>query len=353
MIYAGLCGFGNRVARRGVDSLAHEVARQVLPDGGHIGRSPEIHARALAILIDARGMISAAGRGVPSWLDTAIAGMGPMLRFFCHGDGGVALFNGAKPLPATFLDALLGRAKSGESPPVHARHSGYGRLAVGDTLVLVDLGDPAPAPFDRDAHAGTLSFEMSYGRERIIVNCGSRDDGEWHDAARTTAAHSTAVVDDTNSSEIVSNQGTGRRAHVSEVTLESVDGNHWIAASHDGYLPSLGIIHRRRLYLAAGGDDLRGEDTLAGVSTSEFAIRFHLHPDVRASLVQNAAAALLRVPSGAAWRMQAVNGALSLADSIYLGDSGAARRAEQVVLSGRLGGQETVVKWALRRIDHR
>jgi len=111
--------------------------------------------------------------------------------------------------------------------------------------------------------------------------------------------------------------------------------------------------------LEAAGDDLRGEDLLlrqgdAARDGRGFAIRFHLHPSVKASLVQNGAAALLRLPSGAGWRLRAQGGTLSLAESVYLGHAGETRRSEQVVISGALAPQTAAeaasVKWALQRI---
>ena len=57
-----------------------------------------------------------------------------------------------------------------------------------------------PRGADRFAHAGTLSFEMSVGRDRLIVNCGAAPaaEADWRDALRATAAHSTLVPADTN-----------------------------------------------------------------------------------------------------------------------------------------------------------
>ena len=347
LVYAGLCGFGRRPMRRGLGILTRELPVQVLPDGGHVERCPERHARALATLVDIAGMLAVGAAATPPRLTEAIAAMTPILRLFRHGDGGLAHFNHGKWLSPALIDVLLSRAAVRADPPMEAPSAGFVRLAAGDTLLLVDAGAPPPAPFDRQAHGGTLSFEMSSRRERLVVNCGARDDGAWRDAARATAAHSTVVVNDTNSSELLAN-GIGRRPTHVDRRVESADGNHWVTASHDGYRSNFDVLHRRRIYVAADGNDIRGEDTLTGGS-GDFAVRFHLHPDVRASLVQNAAAVLLQTAAGSAWRMQA-NGTLRLAESVYFGDGSAPRRSEQIVLTGTHGGGETVVKWAFRSI---
>jgi uncharacterized heparinase superfamily protein len=218
------------------------------------------------------------------------------------------------------------------------------------TLVIADSGPPAPAGYDGHAHAGTLSFEMSVGRERLIVNCGAHHGrGDWWQAQRSTAAHSTLVVDDTNSSVFSPDSGLVRGPRTVTCKRDEAEGNAWLDMSHDGYLPTFDLIHRRRLFLAGGGDDLRGEDRLIGGGKRPFAIRFHLHPDVTASLAQNGQAALLRLPSGAGWRLRVTGAPVSLSDGVYLGRRDEIRRTQQVVISGEKGEGEAVVKWAIAR----
>ena len=78
--------------------------------------------------------------------------------------------------------------------------------------------------------------------------------------------------------------------------------------------------------------------------------RFHLHPTVRASLVKNSQAVLLRLPSGLGWQFHAEGGVIGLHDSVYFGAGGRRRRTEQVVLSSTTSGDLRVLKWAFRRI---
>ena len=99
------------------------------------------------------------------------------------------------------------------------------------------------------------------------------------------------------------------------------------------------------------GDDIRGEDRLSGGGNRPFALRFHLHPSVQVSAVQGGEAALLRLGSGAGWRLRATGGALAIEDSVYGGVEAGLRRSSQIVISGRAGadGTPAIVKWALRR----
>ena len=112
------------------------------------------------------------------------------------------------------------------------------------------------------------------------------------------------------------------------------------------------MIHRRRLYLAANGGDLRGEDSLAGAGQRKFAVRFHLHPTVTASLAQDGESVLLRLGDGGGWRFRASGGATGLQESVYLGLEGETRRTNQIVVSGAALNGEALVKWAITQTNN-
>ena len=173
--------------------------------------------------------------------------------------------------------------------------------------------------------------------------------GEWWTAQRATAAHSTLVVNDTNACVFAADTGLVRGPVNVTCRRDESEGNTWLEMSHDGYAAPYGVIHHHRLYLTAGGEDLRGEDRIEGDTTQPFVLRFHLHPDVNVSVAQNAQAAILKLPSGGWWRMRARGGAISLADSIYMGKRGEARRAQQIVVTADPQAADHTVRWAITR----
>jgi len=368
LIFAGSALPGGAAWRQqGLEILRRELARQIHPDGGHIERNPSRHMAVLRDLIDIRGALArvapdaASGeeagerRAVPNELTAAIEALVPILRMYQHGDGGLALFNGALEEEAWRVDLVLQRAGGPRRPSEEAPDCGFQRLRAGRTTVLADTGTPPPRGLDSHAHAGALSFELSAGRERIIVNCGARpSDPVWRGAQRATAAHSTLVLGDTNSTQLLSS-GLGRAARIIYCRREEKEGRIWLETAHDGYARGFGAIHRRRLCLSPDGGDLRGEDCLEPlghrVTRGLFAIRFHLHPGVRASLAQGGDSVLLRPPKGDGWRLHAAGAQVSLEPSIYLGQADDIRRSQQVVLSGALGPDGIQIKWALRRLD--
>ena len=341
--------------------LPDELGRQFNSDGGHVERSPLQQLLAYQDLIEIRNLITGAGLNAPPQLGHVLDRAGLALRMLRHGDGALALFNGSREETAALLDLVLTQGQSRGRAPMALELTGFHRLQAQRTLVLMDCGAPPagrgrdianglPLGADRFAHAGTLSFEMSVGRERLIVNCGAAPaaEEEWRDALRSTAAHSTLVLADTNSSEL-KNEGLGRRPE--RVTADRVEhnGQFWLDAAHDGWKRPYGVVHRRRLYLAANGEDLRGEDLLElseGAEVPPFVVRFHLHPGVDASLQQDESGVLLRLPSGQGWRLRAMGCRVELEESIYLGAE--PRRTSQVALLAENG--VTALQWAITRI---
>ena len=355
LLYGGLClGPSERRVALAIRLLVRECHRQVLADGGHLSRSPRLQLNVLADLADCRELLLAANRVPPEALSRAIDRMAPMLRALCHGDGGLAVFNDAGEGDAATVAEILALADAGGQPQANAPHMGFQRLVAGDTTVIVDAGQPAPR--SATAHAGSLAFEMSVGGHRMVVNCGphrGRDAG-WTRALRNTAAHSTLVLADTNSAEL--GVGGDFVAHPAPVSCQRREdaGATWVEMRHEGYTRRFGMAHSRRLYLADGGGDLRGEDTLvpAGpvAEPQPFAVRFHLHPSVQASLVMHGQAVLLRLPDGSGWHLRAVGGSLALNASVTFDRDGERRRSEQVVVVGVCGVEGAAVKWAIRRI---
>jgi len=340
--------------------LSRFLKRYVLHDGVVAERAPHVQLAVLRHLLDVREALASAEHKPPAELLAAIERLAPMMRFFRHGDGGLALFNGASEGDRALIDLVLARSGSGEGAPSMALASGFQRFAAGTSLLIADAGSPPGRGMDGEAHAGTLSFEMSAAHERLIVNCGISPGAprEWRHFMRFTAAHSTAVVGDTNSSEITNHGKLEYRAGNVLVDRAEDQGAQWLDMSHDGYRSLFGIIHRRRLWLSPDGGDLRGEDLFTGpegkaVSSPDqrFIVRFHLHPAVKATLAQSGQAVLMRLPSGRGWRLRATGAGVGLAESIYLGEEGRQRRTEQIVLVGQIPAEGATVKWALTRME--
>ena len=337
------------------------MQRQILPDGGHISRNPGALIELLIDLLPLRQTFAARNIAPPPALLNAIDRMMPMLRFFRHGDGSFALFNGMSSTPSDLLATLLAYDDTHGAPMANMPHSGFQRLDAGAMTVIMDTGPPPPPNVSHDAHAGCLSFEMSSGLSRIVVNCGMPATGRdnWRAFARSTAAHSTLTYHDTSSCQFVELVGdeaaaAGRadRQRPGQRRELSRGGRQRHAAAPPrmtAICARFGVVHRRVLMVAQDGRRLDGEDTLAPApggrikgNETDFALRFHLHPAVKASRLSDARGVMLVLPNRDVWTFEALDDKVELEDSVFLAGNDGPRRTAQIVIR-----QE----FATRRLD--
>ncbi len=351
LCYASLCLANQaRHIRSATRKLSDELQRQILPDGGHISRNPGALIELLIDLLPLRQTFAARNIAPPPALLNAIDRMMPMLRFFRHGDGSFALFNGMSSAPSDLLATLLAYDDTHGVPMANMPHTGFQRLDAGATTVIMDTGAPPPPSVSHDAHAGCLSFELSSGPSRIVINCGMPSTGRdnWRAFARGTPAHSTLTCHDTSSCQFVELSAMKRLLQGSPVVSgpsnvesyrEEIDNGELLTTSHDGYVSRFGVVHRRVLMLAHDGSRLDGEDTLSPASggrikghDTDYAVRFHLHPAVKASRLSDARGVMLVLPNREVWTFEALDDKVDLEDSVFLAGNDGPRRTAQIVI---------------------
>ena len=344
----------------GLARLEQEVERQILPDGGHVSRSPESLLQAYRHLVMVMEGLNMVGEEPPHVLRNAHDRMAPMLRFFRHGDGSLALLNGGGEGDAKMIAGLLARDEVRGQPFHHARHSGYQRVSAGRSLCLIDCGKTPPGAFSLEAHAGCGAFELSSGNDRIVVNCGSGGQANqaWDLALRATAAHSTVTVADTSSAQILpaglARDLLGPRlldGPMEVFSRRSETAQGWtVDMSHDAYDALFAIRHERQVTLSPQGLMLTGRDRLICEQSRgrNFAVRFHIHPDVRVSRLDGGAI-LLKLPGGEGWRFRAGGGQLEVEESVYLG-ANIVRRTEQLVINGSIKDSPAEIAWVFEQV---
>jgi uncharacterized heparinase superfamily protein len=354
LTYAALCMSGQARHMRGtIKQLVAEVERQILPDGGHVSRNPGALIELLLDLLPLRHAFAARNIAPPPQLNNAIDRMMPMMRFFRHGDGHFAHFNGMGPTLPDVMATILAYDDARGAPLSNAPHSGYQRIEADGMLLLMDTGGPPPINVSYEAHAGCLSFELSHGPQRIVVNCGlpGTNKETWRQVARATAAHSTVVFNDSSSCRFLEGGsfkrllGTPILSGPANIQISREDRNDSVIlrASHDGYADRFSVVHQRALKLALAGNRIDGEDLFASSEgdmipqhvADEFAVRFHLHPAVKANKLTDGHGAMLMLPNRDVWTFNAYEDRVELEESVYLSGSDGPRRAVQIVIYGR------------------
>ncbi|HEY5378162.1 MAG TPA: heparinase II/III family protein [Pseudolabrys sp.] len=355
----GLSGQLRPTTRR----LIEELRGQILPDGGHVSRNPGVLIELLVDLLPLRQLFSARNLQPPQSLNNAIDRMMPMLRFFRHPDGNFAQFNGMGPTPVDLLATVLAYDDARGAPVSNAPHSGYQRVEAGQTVLLMDTGRPPPVSVSQEAHAGCLSFEMSWKQHRLVINCGlpEMNKENWRQVARATAAHSTVTFNDRSSCHFLES-GPMRRLLAGapivggprKVTVERGDSEGFsLLATHDGYAKDYGVLHSRKLRFAADGATVDGEDSFAAAgglarrAPDEYAIRFHLHPSVKANRLSEGRGVILLLPDKEVWTFATQGEPVHVEESVYLAGADGPRRAVQIVIYGQARKMPKVL-WSFR-----
>jgi uncharacterized heparinase superfamily protein len=363
----GLCAQGAaKLQKKGTKLLADELDRQILPDGGHISRNPQILIDLLLDLLPLRQAYAARNVAAPPQLLNAIDRIMPMLRLFRHGDGSLAHFNGMGVTAPDMLAAVLAYDDARAQALTNAPYSGYQRLEMESGLLIIDAGPPPPRDFSQQAHAGCLAFEFSSGAHHLIINCGAPDGHREaaREAARTTAAHSTLTIDDTSSCRFAFNTSLGKwlghriLSGPDKVTAEKIidPAATRLRLSHDGYQTRFGLIHERDLTLSDNGCRLEGQDRLKVVCPSKplenhpYCLRFHIHPGVHLKLSSETRSVFFELADHSQWLFEAPGSDMIIAESVFFAAPDGPRRCEQIVISATTG-EAMQIDWSLRRLE--
>ncbi|VAV86733.1 Heparinase II/III-like [hydrothermal vent metagenome] len=373
---AGTCLHGmEKYKNTGLDLLKTELKKQILPDGGHISRNPEIAARILSELETLSALLEQHDIYVPPFIRQTLDRLNPFIRFCLLPNGELAPFHGGGNGDSLATQQALSMDQITSKSFVLAPYSRYHRVQSARTTLLFDSGGAPVLSYASNANASALSFVFASQAGCLVTNCGwSAELAEkWRHPSRTSAAHSTLIIDDVSSSKLLDNSlhakilGSALIDREEPITARRVeeDSGVWLNGSHQEYVSRYGLQYNRRLFLDKSGTDLRGEDTLerpigmektTDLQPISFAIRFHLHPLVQASVSRDRKSVLLRLQTGEGWQFRCDQSQLALEPSVYLAAGAPPKRNSQIVLYGAADpngtGQETSnrVRWSIRKI---
>lgn len=358
----------------GEAGLVRALGELVGDDGGVLSRSPLAQMEAIAALVDLNACYAAVRRDPPKALGTMLGLLVPPLLALTHADGTLGNWQGAGAVSAERIEALIKASGVRARPLRDARQWGYQRIAVrgtgrGTGHMAVLQFDTSPPPLARHARSGcasTLAFEFSHGDYRLVGNCGGSGlaGGQVpmriEQGLRATAAHSTLVLGDANSTAVLINGKLGTGVGAVEVDRRTIalerGGATRIEASHDGYASRFGLVHRRILILRDDGSELRGEDLLVPSGRGgkrgkvPYAIRFHLGPLVTVKLADTGRGASLALPDGSFWQFLTGAEKLEVEESLWVDGDGRPHPVEQLVIQGLVSRGGGNFGWLLKRM---
>lgn len=354
LVFAGLFFSGPEAQtwlKKGLAILRRELPEQVLSDGGHFELSPMYHAIILTDLLDLINMSKAYPNAV-SQADNAmwheVSGkMYQWLEVMSHPDGDISFFNDgafqiAPKLDAIkrYKDALTEKAGSTEDVSynarslIHLKESGYARINSANVTVLLDVAKIGPDYLPGHAHADTLSFELSYLDQRVLVNSGTSEYGLSAERLRqrSTSAHNTVEINSENSSEVWSGFRVARRAYPLELHMKEDENSITVACAHTGYKRlDTAVTHKRSWTVS--DRDLSVRDQIDGKFETAIS-RFHIHPDVKMSCQDQQGE--LTLPNGKTIYWHSVGGHAKISPTTWHPEFGVSQRTTclEITFSG-------------------
>jgi len=352
----------------GEAGLIRALGELVGDDGGVLSRSPLGQIEAITLLVRLRACYQAVRRDPPQALEAIMGLLVPPLLALTHGDGSLGSWQGSWAMDAQELAALVEASGVRTRPLRDVRQWGYQRVVAQKGIVQFDAAPPPLAKHARTGCASTLAFEFSHAGQRLVVNCGGSACAgglipvRLEQGLRATAAHSTLVLDDANSTAVLIGGKIG--SGVSEVDLdrrtligEKNAGATRIEASHNGYVGRFGLTHRRILILRDDGTELRGEDLLIPAGRKGktgkvgFAIRFHLGAGVEVGLSEDGQGAGLALGDGSYWQFRiGGEGQLAIEESLWADGQGRPQPIQQLVIQGLVSRGGGTFAWLLKKM---
>lgn len=357
---------GDGLRKKGLQALPKALRRVVLADGSHVSRSTEQGLDLLFDLLLIEDALAQRGMVQPEYLSTYITRLSRFVRTLTHPDGSLCAFQGSQSLSASQMATAFvhedNRPIAASALPLVLDHGRYHRLLGRSLLVFVDTGEAKAGPHGYASCDHPMSFEVSGGRDKLIVGSGwNPDQCEQHALRTINAASSLTLGEGSILSPITGKFGEllnfalgGYRYRIRHRRVDSESSGTLLEMEHEGWRPKYGVKHERRLYIDPVRDELRGEDRLVQLESKPeaplgvpYAIRFVLHPDVQASLARDKKSVLLRAPGGRGWWLRHDSREVSFEKgTVY--EKGVARKTTTIALKGvcRLDGA-TRVRWKL------
>jgi uncharacterized heparinase superfamily protein len=304
LIFTGLFFEGKEADKwleKGLKIFSQQLEEQVLPDGGHFELTPMYHAQVLEDVLNVINILQSYPNAGVAHRDELISHYSQIsgkmldwLKVMTHPDGGIVLFNDSAFGVSANAEELYRYAEKLKIKPFvntkicnddirisHLRNSGYLRIENSEVTAFLDVAKIGPDYLPGHAHADTLNFEISIGKQRVIVDTGIShyESGKERLLQRGTAAHNTVVIDGADSSEVWGSFRVARRAYPFDL---KIDKKNEITCSHNGYTRLSGKpVHNRKWVFLK--NSLKIKDNIYG-TFNEAVSYIHVHPDVKVNV---------------------------------------------------------------------
>ncbi len=338
-----------------INLIRQHIKKNVNKDGIHISMNPCYHAEYINNLYEIKNILLFFNKKLPDEIEFQILNMTSSLIKFFHKNNSIALFNGSNNANFNKIKKICSLSKDIKAKNLENINDGIAIYENNIYKILFDVAKPSVKLISQHLHAGTLSFELSSGKEKIFTNCGSIEKRGVRklDYLRFSAAHSTIVLNNTNISELGERKSYKR---VPQNVLFNYSKNDdfliW-NGTHDGYKKNFQKLISRKLFISKSDFRIIGEDSIISTKISEknvlFDIRFHLTTECKASLTRGKNSVLIVTKLNNSFIFESESN-LSLNESVYVYDGKKIEKTIQIVISGFTNSFKKTIKWEIKKL---
>jgi len=295
---------------------------------------------------------------IPEYIDESIYYLGQAYSLICQNIKSNILFNGNHETNNddfnNYLTRLGYKFKNEKN-----ESGGYVVLQNKKTTVVMDIGSSPEKKFSNDYQSGALSFEIINGEKKLICNSGYFQNfkNNLNNISRTTANHSTLIIDNNSSCKLRKQNGMSSLIDRSlRITKKSIifEKNYWsINSAHDGYVKKYGIIHDRQIEFFPEQNKFIGKDKLIkkkNFKKSNFEIRFHLEPGTKLMKTQDGSSIFI-AHKNEGWRFTCDNYKIDIETGLYFGKKNSYTENQNIFISGMTLNENQTIKWKLIKIS--
>ena len=293
---------------------------------------------------------------IPDYLDETIYYLGQAYNLFWQSTKEVGLFNGNHEAIYDDLDKYL------DLHGYNFRNTnnllgGYALLKDKKNSIIMDVGKVPEKKFSQNYQSGILSFEFVHSGQKIICNSGyyQNQNHQLNNISRSTVVHSTLIVDNLSVTRFAQNNKKKYalgNIKIFDKKFIKDKKTMYLRASHDGYLKTYGIIHKREIEYDIKQFLLKGQDTLIKnkkFRSSNFEIRFHLYPGTKVTKTIDGKTVLIEV-GNSGWKFTCNNFPIDVETGLYFGKKNSYNENQNLFIYGETKNHDQVINWELKKI---
>ena len=333
--------------------LKKQINYHIDPNGFHKSYNPVKQAQYINNLIEIKNILLFFKAERISVVDFQIINMTTVLNNLFHKDNSLALFNGAHNFFNRKIIELSKQKKDLKTKQLFIIKNGLVVYNDKEKKLFFDAVKPSNEFINKNLHSGTLSFEFSANKEKIITNCGSfcKVHTQKPSYLRFSAAHSTIILNNTNISELDTNKSYIRIPKKINYEYIQDSKNLFIVCSHDGYRENYKKIVKRKLIISKVENLLIGQDTITPIKLNSkkilYNIRFHLMPHCQTQLTNSKKKVIIKTKEFNTWVFES-NNILSIEESVYIDAQDKIKQNKQIVINGFVSNSIVKENWSLK-----